>query len=108
MMTFRQLQEEQRAWVKHNFPTRTYNHCFMGVVEEVGELAHSFLKQEQGIRGTKLEHEEVAKDSVGDIVVFLSDLCEARGWDFQTIIETTWSQVKQRNWKNNSLDGINK
>lgn len=122
MMTFRQLQEEQRAWIKHNFPDRTTNSCFKGVTEEIGELtvalcqmvpalgrlAHSLLKQEQGIRGTHSEHEKEAKDAVGDITVFLSDLCESKGWDYQTIIEEVWGQVKQRNWKSHSKDGVTK
>jgi NTP pyrophosphatase (non-canonical NTP hydrolase) len=105
MLTFKQLQEEQKAWVKHNFPNRTFEDCFKGIVEEVGELSHSLLKQNQGIRGTHEEHEALIKDAVGDIVVFLSDFCEARGYDFQTIVEKTWFEVKQRNWKQNSLTG---
>lgn len=38
MLTFKQLQQEQVFWVKHNFPNRTWDEPAMGIVEEVGEL----------------------------------------------------------------------
>lgn len=51
-MTFKDLQDQQVAWVQHNFPGRTFEEPFKGMVEELGELSHSLLKQKQGIRGT--------------------------------------------------------
>ena len=104
-MNFRTLQTEQRQWVEHNFPGRDWTQPFMGVVEEVGELSHALLKQRQGIRGTHAEHEAAAKDAVGDIVVFLADLCSARGWDFQTIVDETWAEVRQRDWQADRMEG---
>jgi NTP pyrophosphatase (non-canonical NTP hydrolase) len=71
----------------------------MGIVEEIGELSHALLKQEQGIRGTWLDHETAAKDAVGDIVVFLACLCVLRGWDLAAIVDATWSEVRKRDWK---------
>ena len=78
----------------------------LGAAEEVGELAHAFLKMEQGIRGKREEHEANMKDAVGDCVIFLMDLCNQMGWDFENIVDTTWSQVKQRDWKKNSHEGV--
>jgi NTP pyrophosphatase (non-canonical NTP hydrolase) len=110
MLDFKQLQEENKEWVKRNFDAKRPDRemawkPIFGVVEEVGELAHSILKQSQGIRGSYEEHEAKAKDAVGDITVFLADVCSAMGWDYQEIIETTWNEVKARNWKKSQADG---
>ena len=105
MLTFRQLQDEQRPWVEHNFPGRSDYFPLLGAVEELGELAHAHLKGLQGIRGTAEEHAALAKDAVGDVIVFLADYCTARGFDLQEIMETTWAQVKKRDWRRDPLNG---
>lgn len=71
----------------------------------MGELYHSLLKQKQSIRGSYEEHEAKIKDSLGDIIVFISDFCEARGYDLQDIIEKVWSEVKQRDWQKDKFNG---
>jgi NTP pyrophosphatase (non-canonical NTP hydrolase) len=71
----------------------------MGLVEEVGELSHALLKQKQGIRGSADDHEAAAKDAVGDIVIFLANLCSARGWDMDQIVIDTLAEVVGRDWK---------
>jgi len=96
--TFKQLQDEQRPWVKHNFGDRPPWHPLLGAVEELGELAHAHLKEVQGIRMSE-DHVANAQDAVADIVVYLSDYCTARGWDFGELVEKAWSKVKQRDWK---------
>ena len=103
-MTFRRLQEDQREWVKHNFPDRKSYFPLLGAVEELGELAHAHLKREQGIRGSAEQHLTAAKDAVADIVIFLADYCTANNFDFQEIMEETWAKVKKRDWKKNPLD----
>jgi len=100
-LNLKQLQEEQRPWVKHNFPGRKPYFPLLGVMEEVGELAHAHLKAEQGIRGSTEELNAKAQDAIGDIVVFLADYCSANGYDFQEIIEQVWAEVKERDWKAN-------
>src|SRR3989337_1864592 len=49
-ITLRQLQSEQREWVDHNFPKRADYYHLLGVMEELGELAHAHLKQLERIR----------------------------------------------------------
>lgn len=98
-ITLGELQEEQKPWVKHNFGNRPSWYPLLGVVEELGELAHAHLKEEQGIRGTKAEHMEAKKDAVGDIVIFLADYCSAEGIDLQKAVDEAWSEVKKRDWK---------
>lgn len=105
-MTLKDLQDQQRAWVAHNFGDRPWQMPLMGVSEEVGELNHALLKQWQGIRGSWHEHEDNAKDSVADIVIFLADLCSARGWDFDAIVTETWEKVLKRDWKADAKTGL--
>jgi len=105
MLTPKKLQEEQRPWVKHNFGGRRAWYPLLGLMEELGEIAHAFLKREQGIRGTEAEHLEAIKDGVGDVVIFLADFCSANDLDFQECVEVTWAKVKQRDWKANPLNG---
>ncbi len=107
MLTFRKLQDEQRPWVKHNFDGRPPYFPLLGTMEELGELAHAHLKQEQGIR-TNEDHEAKAKDAVGDIIICLADYCTARGFDLQEIVETTWAEVKKRDWKADARNGVAK
>jgi NTP pyrophosphatase (non-canonical NTP hydrolase) len=108
MMTFRDLQWEQARWCARNFPNSTPMQPFMGLVEEVGELSHCLLKREQGIRGTYEEHTESLKDAVGDILIYLVDLCTKNGLDIQECIETTWNDVSKRDWIAHPGNGIDK
>ncbi|KKL69661.1 hypothetical protein LCGC14_2112650, partial [marine sediment metagenome] len=96
--TLRQLQEEQRPWVQHNFGDRPDWMPLLGVMEELGELAHAHIKQAQGIR-TREDHDANGQDAVADVVIFLADYCSARGWDLHDCVERTWAKVKQRDWK---------
>lgn len=72
--TLREIQREVRDWTKANFDTSIEYHPLLGLVEEVGELAHAVLKSEQGIRGTIEEHEAAAQDAIGDATIYLLDL----------------------------------
>ena len=103
--TLYELQSEQVPWVAHNFPSREPFYPLLGAVEEIGELAHAHLKMLQGIRGSKEEHLANARDAVGDIVIFLADYCQAMGFDFQQVVETTWDTVKQRDFRKYPKDG---
>lgn len=108
MLTFKQLQEEQRPWVEYNFPGREAHYPLLGAQEEIGELSHSHLKMLQRIRGTEEDHLEKAKDAVADCIIFLSDYCTAMGFDLQEIMETTWTEVKQRDWRKYPHNGRTK
>jgi NTP pyrophosphatase (non-canonical NTP hydrolase) len=100
-MNFAQLQAEQRAWCKYNFPSQEAYHPLLGIIEEVGELAHAHLKGEQHIRigGEHISLIRAAKkDAIGDIVIFLAGYCNAHDFDFDAIIEATWAHVQKRDW----------
>lgn len=99
-MTLRELQEQQKPWVEHNFAPRPSWYPLLGAVEELGELAHAHLKACQGIRLTE-NHEAAKRDAVADIIIFLADYCTAEGFDLQECVEVAWEQVRKRDWKAN-------
>jgi len=99
--TLSRIQLEQRAWVLHNFGEREAWQPLLGVQEEVGELAHAFLKRHQGIRGTHEEHTADIRDAVADIIIFLMDFASAEGIDVREVLDETWQKVRQRDWKAN-------
>jgi NTP pyrophosphatase (non-canonical NTP hydrolase) len=104
-MTLKEMQTAHNEWARRNFgPTPPYR-ALLGAMEELGELAHAHLKEEQGIRGTTAKHEEDAKDAVADTVIYLIDYCNLRGWDFEALLMETWSRVSQRDWKKNPTTG---
>ena len=99
------IQREQKEWSERNFGPHPAWHPLLGLVEEVGELSHAYLKREQGIRGTKEEHDEAIRDAVADAIIFLCDFCTCEGIDLECQVSATWEQVKKRNWKDNPKDG---
>jgi hypothetical protein len=98
LVTLDQLQERIARWRNYNFPGHTAWEQLLGVVEEIGELAHSELKAMQGIRGSKDQHEAAAKDAVGDLVIFLMGYAQVRGWKISECVLAAWNEVKDRNW----------
>lgn len=106
MIDFKELQSEMKAWQKKNFPKSGALDCFLGVVEEVGELAHALLKGRQNIRHPSTEIKYKMRDAVGDIVIYLMNFCALMGWDFAEIVEETWAVVKQRNWQKYPKNGM--
>lgn len=98
--TLSEIQDALFAWQSHNFPqyfdgrldnATLQKHLQWGVIEELGEFFHARLKMEQGIRGTKEKHEADMRDAIGDMLIYLSNLAEARGEKFKTIRMKSYS-----------------
>jgi NTP pyrophosphatase (non-canonical NTP hydrolase) len=78
----------------------------LGLGEEVGELFHAHLKEEQNIRGESNAHQLEAKDAVGDIIIYLMHYCTLRDWAIEPILNNVWEQtVSKRDWKKNPQEG---
>jgi NTP pyrophosphatase (non-canonical NTP hydrolase) len=105
-MTFIQLQTEVAEWANRNFEANKSWHPLLGMMEELGELSHAYLKAEQGIRGTAAEHSAAKRDALGDIVIYMADYCSREGFSLQQIVEETWEIVRQRDWKKNPQKGM--
>jgi NTP pyrophosphatase (non-canonical NTP hydrolase) len=99
------LQLDLHRWRQRNFPNANATQQLLGVVEEVGELAHAHLKQIQGIRGTPEEHDAAIKDAVADIVIYLLGYCSYRGLGLSSVLQQTATEVMKRDWLGNPDDG---
>lgn len=104
-MCFKKLQLEQKEWQDKNFPNHKNHHCLLGLVEEVGELSHSHLKNDQNIRKNE-DHRKKTEDAIGDIIIYLAGYCNANGYDLEKCVKETWGEVKQRDWIKNKNNGI--
>jgi NTP pyrophosphatase (non-canonical NTP hydrolase) len=96
-MDLRDLQSQHATWVKRNFPNATPAHGLLGLIEELGELAHAQLKTESNIRGNE-DHEAAIRDSVGDLVIYLSSYCTTVGISLNACVAQAWAEVRARDW----------
>lgn len=70
-VTWQRLVSERNEWVAKNFPGPDMPNTMLGVIEEMGELVHHHLKEDQNIRGDDKYHQDEAQDAIGDLVVYL-------------------------------------
>lgn len=105
MSTLKRVQQEQVEWVRHNFGNRPAWYPILGCMEELGELAHSFLKREQGIKGSHEQHTADIRDALADVVIFLCDVASSQGVDLDAALAETWAMVRQRDFKANPTTG---
>lgn len=95
MKTVSQLQDEHAAWATKNFgERRDLRHPAMGIVEEVGELFHAVLKSEQGIRGTREEHEAAIRDAIGDVCIYAIDYTTRLGLRLKDVLKSESFEVE--------------
>lgn len=124
-LTIRQLQRDLGVWQRRNFPNATKLEPVVGVAEELGEafdavlqlisfgklgalvgrVCHAGLKSEQGIRGTPEELRAKLEDAIGDLFIFLVNLCNLFELDLQAIVNDTWLTVSKRNWREDPIAG---
>lgn len=106
------IQDEIREWADRNFAEPRGLEIVpliepvMGIQEEAGELAHHWLKREQGIRGTPEFHNEQMIDALGDLGVYMMNACSIMGVSLEDTIRKTWEHVKTRDWVTDSERGV--
>lgn len=105
MRALTRLQDAVQEWQQQNFAPISPHQPLLGLQEEVGELAHAHLKQEQGIRGTWADHQQAKTDAVGDIAIYLAAYCAVNGIDLGAAVTGTWEKVRQRDWKADPVNG---
>lgn len=98
--SLREFQRVHAIWLAHNFPNQTPHQALLGMVEEVGELAHAHLKAEQGIRG----YDDITArtdiiDAIGDIFIYAASYCNTNNFDLAACLEEAWEEVKDRDWR---------
>jgi NTP pyrophosphatase (non-canonical NTP hydrolase) len=103
MVSIVALQHEHNKWLNHNFPNQRAHEPLLGLMEEVGELAHAHLKSAQGIREIDAEMDKV--DAVGDIFIYLMSYCNSNNIDLDKAIAVTWERVSARDWQTDPKRG---
>lgn len=68
----------------------------LGVVEETGEMVSAVMD---------MNRPADVEDAIGDLQVFLLNLCEFSGYDGDSALKGVWSMVRQRDWKKNKESG---
>lgn len=77
-MNWQNLIQEHSKWEDRNFSdSSSVEYSVMGVIEEMGELAHAHLKALQKIRGE--EHEKEMLDAIGDMTIYLLGVMKGVG-----------------------------
>lgn len=64
-------------------------------------LAHHQLKGEQGIRGSKEDHDKEIVKTCEGILAHLDLICRYLKKDFIVILEAVWAKVRLRDWTKN-------
>ena len=81
--TLSQIQKELEVWTNYNFGQQDSSSPIMGMIEELGELTHTTLKQIQGIR--KKDYLEAKKDAVADLVIYLLNYFNSKQVDISKV-----------------------
>ena len=103
MIEMREMQKEMFAWLEREFPmSLTLEAQTLGVAEETGEVCQLVLKKAQKIRKAGLMDESSWKlaiaDGVGDVIIYLMNLCSIAEIDIEEAVENTVDKVKERDW----------
>lgn len=105
-LSLRDTQARLAEWQAGNRLAATPELLVLGVMEELGELAHCLLKRAQGIRGydnpDKFRAE--SRDAIGDCLIYLTQVAHALGYDLQDVLDETAAQVLKRDWINHPED----
>ena len=100
-----ELQELVTEWRKHNFPAANTDSQLKGVVEELGELVHADLKESQNIR--KMDYTKLEMDGAGDMIIFLLNYCDMKGFTLEAAIKLAWEEASKRDWIKYPKNGVN-
>lgn len=71
----------------------------------VGRMCHSYLKMVQSIRVNE-NHMANLEANIVNLIGKLWTLSHYQGFQLDEAVNTTWDEVKQRNWKNNPVNGV--
>lgn len=93
-------QEPLAEWQRRELPCedegRQRLRVALGVAEEAGEVARCVLKGDQGIRGGASLWDRKCGGEIGDVAVYLMQLCTLMGFDFEDCVDEAVGKVLAR------------
>lgn len=96
------IQEEHEHWESVNFPNPLGPLASIaGLTEELGEVAHAVLKNQQKIRGYDDMEKTTAEvaDGLADLFIYSLGLATFYGIDLEEAYRSTWDKiVNKRDW----------
>lgn len=96
------IQHCVQSWAEYNFPNAKDEEPLVGIQEELGEVAHAWLKQRQNIRQDEflvIGVDSALKDGIGDMLIYMAHFCALRGITLQECFDVAWRQVRERDWQ---------
>jgi NTP pyrophosphatase (non-canonical NTP hydrolase) len=93
------IKEYQKSTHRTNAPlSDTYSqmvalHMVLGLMTEAGEIADVYKKNLA--YGKSLDLINI-KEEIGDLMWYISELCNYHGWDLENILETNIEKLKAR------------
>lgn len=91
----------QKRAAKHNLTAHTTNnllHLLCGLTEEVGEI-HSIIKRFARGDTQEISHVNLASE-IGDVLWYLSQLCEHFDLDLESVAEANLHKLEDRHLRN--------
>ena len=98
-MDLERMQGEIKAHMESQGVKQTDELMLIGALEELGEVAHALLKYRQKVMGYTTEKclAEIA-DGVGDVIIYLSQLCQETGISIETSLMEAADRVLNRTY----------
>jgi len=95
----RVLQARLKNWEQEQMTSSTLI-TTLGIVGEIGELAHAVVKYQQGVRGiTGKKLREIAEDALVDALIFILATATHLDIDLQDALNKISEKVLARNWR---------
>lgn len=94
VLNLEKIQEEQKAWVAHNFAGRHSHQPYLGIIEELNELLD--------VSRTGPEAEII--DAVGDTMIYLLDYCSVHDWPVSTVMKVSAHAVPSDSYPSSWVD----
>lgn len=99
------MQWAVHAWHRMNYPIDDARDAFIGIVEELGEVARAQLKQSGGIRGS-FEHWQNEKvKEIGDVLIGIINYCAWNDIDWIEALRSRWAVISRRDYIKFPEDG---
>lgn len=109
MIDIEEYQKRLKDWQILHFGSSPPEWLTVGMMEELGEMAHTLLKYQQGIREHREKDVEKFKkqlaDDFGDVVVYGMQVLTHFGINAEDAMRDTFEHVLKRDWTAHRLEG---